>query len=88
MALSFLRGPMKAALSAGVWKRPWPNLEEVSMNLSETFSVNRLAVRVVRDFLKSSKKFEHCKKYRELFQNQNPIFKWYILHLVRKRENA
>merc|ERR1712122_172221 len=26
---SFLRGPMKAALSWGVWNLPWPNLELV-----------------------------------------------------------
>lgn len=30
--LSFFIGPMNAALSATVWKRPWPNLDEVSMN--------------------------------------------------------
>jgi len=29
---------MKALFSAGCWKRPWPNLDEVSMNLSSIFS--------------------------------------------------
>lgn len=29
---------MKALFSCAVWKRPWPNLEVVSMNLSSIFS--------------------------------------------------
>ena len=29
---------IKAVFSAGVWKRPWPNLEEVSTNFSFTSS--------------------------------------------------
>lgn len=32
--LFFLSGPIKTALSCGVWKRPCPNLEEVSMNFN------------------------------------------------------
>merc|ERR1740128_1200610 len=50
--LSFLRGPMNAALSWGVWKRPWPNLEEVSMNFKLTFSKYLFLVWVRRDFLR------------------------------------
>ena len=43
--LSFLVGPINEALSAGVWKRPWPNLDEVSMNFSSIFSrATRLAL--------------------------------------------
>lgn len=38
LTLSFLSGPINAALSAGVWNLPWPNLDEVSMNLRLIFS--------------------------------------------------
>lgn len=38
LSRSFLSRPMKALFSAGCWKRPWPNLDEVSMNLSSIFS--------------------------------------------------
>ena len=30
---------IKADFSSGVWKRPWPNLEDVSMNFSVTSSL-------------------------------------------------
>ena len=50
--LSFLRGPMKATLSWWVWKRPCPNLLDVSMNLSAIFSRARFLVWTSRDFLK------------------------------------
>lgn len=46
---SFLSWPMNAALSAAVWKRPWPNLEDVSMNLSLIFSSAFLFVWTSRD---------------------------------------
>merc|ERR1719228_964276 len=55
--LSFFRGPMNAALSCGVWKRPWPNLELVSMNFRDTFSMYLFLVWVRRDFLRVSTLF-------------------------------
>ena len=55
--LSFLRGPMKAALSWGVWKRPCPNLLLVSMNFRLIFSRARFLVWVSRDFLRVSTRF-------------------------------
>lgn len=36
---SFLRGPKKFFFSSKVWKRPWPYLLEVSMNLRLIFSI-------------------------------------------------
>ena len=33
-AIFFLRMPMNLVFSSSVWKRPWPNLDDVSMNLS------------------------------------------------------
>merc|ERR1719231_2079198 len=32
-AIFFLRMPMNFVFSSSVWKRPWPNFDEVSMNL-------------------------------------------------------
>ena len=52
--LSFLRGPMKDALSCGVWKRPCPNFELVSMNLRLIFSRYLFLVWVNRDFLNNN----------------------------------
>ena len=50
LAASFLRGPMKAILSLGVWNRPWPILELVSMNLSLICSKAFLLVWTKRDW--------------------------------------
>src|SRR5579862_6039695 len=36
--MSFLRTPTNAFFSAGVWYAPWPNLDDVSIHLSSTFS--------------------------------------------------
>ena len=33
-SLFFFSGPINTALSWGVWKRPWPNLEDVSINFN------------------------------------------------------
>ncbi len=48
---------MKAILSCGVWKRPWPNLELVSMNLSLIFSRAFLLVWTRRDLRRVSTRF-------------------------------
>lgn len=44
------RHTMNWCFSSWVWKRPWPNLLDVSMNLSSTFSRARRLVWVSRDW--------------------------------------
>ena len=38
---SFLSSPINLDFSSAVWKRPWPNLDEVSMNLRLISSCRR-----------------------------------------------
>ena len=52
--LDFLVGPINCALSAGVWKRPCPNFDDVSMNFSSIFSkATRLAL-VTKAYVQSN----------------------------------
>lgn len=48
---------MKTLFSWAVWKRPWPNLEVVSMNLSSIFSRARRLWCTTRDFLNVMTRF-------------------------------
>lgn len=56
-SLSFLKVPMKEFLSSGVWKRPWPNLDDVSMNLRLIFSKAAFLVCTLKDWNKFNKRF-------------------------------
>ena len=46
------RGPRIFFFSSNVWKRPWPSLEAVSMNLTSMFSVYQDLVVAKMDFLR------------------------------------
>merc|ERR1712203_796920 len=55
--LVLLERTHEGSLSWGVWNLPWPNLEEVSMNLRLIFSNAFLLVWTRRDFLRVRTRF-------------------------------